>query len=271
MAMSQQQRESTLPDDLELSERALGGVPALEIVVSGTDTDSALLYFHGGVFALSSPRAGAGLAGVLERLARARVFSVDYRLAPEHPYPAAIDDALAAYRGLLGTGLAPARIAIVGESAGGALALATLIGARDARLSQPSAAALFSPWVDLTLSGASMHTKAAVDLTLTPDGLRRRVSDYAGAADSSASSLSPLFADLSGIAPLLIQSGSHEVLLDDAARLATAAAGADVAVQLEVTPGAPHVFQAFAGLLDEDETALAHAAAFLRAHFEPVG
>jgi monoterpene epsilon-lactone hydrolase len=114
-----------------------------------------------------------------------------------------------------------------------------------------------------------MQTKAAVDLTLTPDGLRRRVSDYAGAADSSA--LSPLFADLRGIAPLLIQSGSHEVLLDDAARLATAAAAADVAVQLEVTPGAPHVFQAFAGLLDEGETALAHAAAFLRAHFDPVG
>jgi acetyl esterase/lipase len=147
--------------------------------------------------------------------------------------------------------------------------LAALVAARDAGLSQPSAAALFSPWVDLTLSGASMEAKAAVDLTLTPDGLRRRVGDYAGAADPSTGALSPLFADLRGIAPLLIQAGSHEVLLDDATRLSATAAAADVAVQLEVTPGVPHVFQAFAGLLDEGEVAVARAGAFLRAHFEP--
>jgi monoterpene epsilon-lactone hydrolase len=156
------------------------------------------------------------------------VIAVEYRLAPENPYPEANDDALGAYQGLLESGVPPARIALVGESAGGALA--PLVAARDVGLSQPSAAVLFSPGVDLTLSGASMKTKAAVDLTLAPDGLRRRVGDYAGAADPSSAAHSPLFADPGGVAPLLIQVGSNEVLLDDATRLAATAAAAVVAV-----------------------------------------
>jgi acetyl esterase/lipase len=149
------------------------------------------------------------------------------------------------------------------------MALAALVAACGAGFSQPSAAVLFSPWVDLALSGASMKATADVDVTLTRDGLRRRVSDYAGAADPSTGGLSPLFADLRGIAPLLIQAGSHEVLLDDATRLATIAAAADVAVQLDVTSGVPHVLQAVAGLLEEGDAALARAGAFVRAHFEP--
>ncbi|MGA2008998.1 MAG: alpha/beta hydrolase fold domain-containing protein [Solirubrobacteraceae bacterium] len=262
-------RQQPLPEDIRLKDETLGGAPVVKIVAPGAVADRRILYFHGGVFAFGSARSGAGLAGLLARQARATALSVDDRLAPEHPYPAAIDDSLAAYQGLLETGVPPAQVAFVGESAGGGLALAALVAARLGGLAQPAAAVLFSPWVDLTLSGASMATKAAVDVTLTPDGLRRRVGDYVGVADPATSTLSPLFADLRGIAPLLIQAGSYEVLLDDATRLAGAAAAADVAVQLDVTPGVPHVFQAFAALLDEGGAALSRAGAFLKAHFEP--
>jgi acetyl esterase/lipase len=194
------------------------------------------------------------------------VVSVDYPLAPEQPYPAAPDDALAAYRGLLESGVAPGGIALFGESAGGALALGTLVAARDAGLPQPAAAVLYSPWVDLTISGASMQSKAGLDLALARDGLQLKVADYAGAADAASPAMSPLFADLSGIAPLLIQVGSYEVLLDDATRLAAAAAAADVDVQLDVTSGVQHVFQAYSGLLDESDAAVARTTAFLQAH-----
>ena len=148
------------------------------------------------------------------------------------------------------------------------MALGALVAGRDAGLAQPAAAVLYSPWVDLTLSGASMETKAAVDFALARDRLVRNVSDYAGGADPAASALSPMFADLRGIAALLIQCGSNEVLLDDATRLAAAAATADVAVQLDVTPGVPHVFQASAPELDEANAALARTGAFLQAHLQ---
>jgi monoterpene epsilon-lactone hydrolase len=166
-----------LPSDVSLTEMPLGGVPAVEISLPGTATDAALLYFHGGVFALGSARASAGLASLLARRAGVKVLSVDYRLAPEHPYPAATDDALASYRGLLETGIRPERIAFFGESAGGALALGTLVAARDFGLTQPAAAVLYSPWLDMTLAGASMETKAAVDVVLAPDRLQRNVAD----------------------------------------------------------------------------------------------
>jgi monoterpene epsilon-lactone hydrolase len=260
--------QTPLPPDVSLTEMTLGGVPVLEISVPEAIADAAVLYFHGGVFALGSARASAGLASLLARQARAKVLSVDYRLAPEHPYPAAADDALASYRGLLETGISPERIGLFGESAGGGLALGALVASRDAGLAQPAAAVLYSPWVDLTLTGTSMETKAAVDFALAPDRLLRNVSDYAAGADPAAAGLSPLFADLRGIAPLLIQCGSNEVLLDDATRLAAAAAAADVAVQLEVTPGVPHVFQASAPELDQANAALARTGTFLQAHLQ---
>jgi epsilon-lactone hydrolase len=263
--------QTPLPADVSLTETTLGGVPALEISLPEATPDATLLYFHGGVFALGSARASAGLACLLGRQARAKVLSVDYRLAPEHPYPAALDDALASYRGLLDMGTRPERTALFGESAGGALALGTLVAARDLGVAQPAAAVLYSPWLDMTLAGASMETKAAVDVVLAPDRLRGNVADYAGDADSASDALSPLFADLHRIAPLLIQCGSNEVLLDDATRLAVAAAAADVAVQLDVTPGVGHVFQASAPELHEAEAALARTGAFLRAHLQRAG
>ncbi len=256
--------QTPAPADVSITEVELGGILALEVAAPEAAADAALLFFHGGVFAMGSPRSSANLAGRLSRQARAKVFSVEYRLAPENPYPAAPDDALRSYRGLLEKGIGQERIALFGESAGGALALTTLIAAREEGLPQPAAGVLYSPWVDLTLSGASMDTKASVDYLLAPDALQGAAYGYAGSGDPSGASLSPLFADLRGIAPLHIQCGSYEVLLDDATRLAAAAAAADVAVQLDVSPEMPHVFQASAPELPEANAALERTGAFLR-------
>ena len=169
---------------------------------------------------------------------------MDYRLAPEHPYPAAVDDALAAYHALLLTGADPARIALAGESAGGGLAIATMINARAHGMPRPAAAYVMSPYADLTLTGTTMDTKRAADPLLNRDNLAPRIPDYTAGHDPAAALISPVFADLTALPPLIIQAGTHEVLLDDAIRLARQAATADVAVTLDITPGVPHVFQA---------------------------
>jgi monoterpene epsilon-lactone hydrolase len=252
--------------DVTATPGTLGGIPVVTVDVAGTDTSSVILYLHGGAYAIGSAAESVGLASDLSRRAGTRLVSVDYRLAPEHPYPAGLEDAVAAYRGLLDGGLSPSRIAIAGESAGGGLVAATLVALKQAGLAQPTAAVLMSPWADLTLSGDSMTAKAAVDPALTPAGLRRRVADYVGGGDPAGELVSPLFADLTGLPPLLLQAGSHEILLDDATRLATRAAAADVAVRLEVTPDVPHVFQGFAAMLDEAAAALTSAGDFVRAH-----
>ena len=176
---------------------------------------------------------------------RATVISVDYRLAPEHPYPAAVDDALAAYDALLRNGTAPSDIAFAGESAGGGLAVATLVNARDHGLPLPAAAFVMSPYADLTLAGTTMETKREADPLLSRENLQSRVTDYTAGQDAALGLISPIFADLSGLPPLIIQAGTHEVLLDDAVRLARQAATADVEVTLDITPRVPHVFQAY--------------------------
>jgi monoterpene epsilon-lactone hydrolase len=157
-------------------------------------------------------------------------------------------------------------LTIAGESAGAGIAAATLVALKHVGLAQPSAAVLMSPWADLTLSGDSVSGKAPLDPVLTPEGLARRAADYLAEGDPAGELVSPIFADLTGLPPLLIQAGSHEILLDDATRLAAHAAAADVAVTLEVTPGVPHVFQGFAAILDQGEAALTSAGEFLRAH-----
>jgi acetyl esterase/lipase len=202
----------------------------------------------------------------LVRRTGAKAITLDYRLAPEHPYPAAVEDARAAYEGLLAQGIAPGQIALAGESAGGGLVVATLLALREAGVPLPSCGFLMSPYADLTLSGETLAEKQALDLVLTPDGLRARVPDYVGGADAADPHISPIFGDLSGLPPLLIQAGSHEILLSDALRLAGRAALSDVPVILEVTPGVPHVFQGFAGLLDEAGAALDRASDFLKTH-----
>jgi acetyl esterase/lipase len=255
-----------LPADLTVAAGTLGGVPTAEITVDGVEPRHVVLYFHGGVYALGDAFAAAELASQVGRRTSAKVISVDYRLAPEHPYPAAVDDALAAYRALLDSGTRPADIIFAGESAGGGLAIATMLNARDHRLPQPAAAFVMSPYVDLTLSGATMHTKHDVDPLLNEENLQPRVTDYTAGLDAATALISPVFADLSGLPPLVIQAGSHEVLLDDAVRLAGQAAVADVEVTLDITPGVPHVFQAYHPILDEAAAALDRAGQLLTAH-----
>jgi epsilon-lactone hydrolase len=255
-----------LPADVSVTAAALGDVPTAEITIGGTGPGHVVLYFHGGVYVLGDAFQAAGLASQVGRRAGARVISVDYRLAPEHPYPAAVDDALAAYEALLGNGTAPSDIAFAGESAGGGLAVATLVNARDHGLPMPAAAFVMSPYADLTLTGATMDTKGGVDVLMSRDNLQARVSDYTSGQDPALGLISPVFADLSGLPPLIIQAGSHEVLLDDAVRLARQAAIADVEVTLDITPGVPHVFQSFSPILDEGAAALDRAGQFLSAH-----
>jgi len=255
-----------LPAGVTVTPAALGGVPTAEITVDGTEPRHVILYFHGGVYVLGDAVQPAGLAAQIARRASATVISVDYRLAPEHPYPAAVDDALAAYHALLLTGADPARIALAGESAGGGLAIATMINARDHGMPRPAAAYVMSPYADLTLTGTTMDTKRAADPLLNRDNLAPRIPDYTAGHNPAAALISPVFADLTALPPLIIQAGTHEVLLDDAVRLARQAATADVAVTLDITPGVPHVFQAYYPILDEAAAALDRAGQLLSAH-----
>ena len=248
-----------LPGNVTVTAATLGGVPTAEITVDGVEPRNTVLYFHGGVYVLGDAFLAAELASQIGRRTRAKVISVDYRLAPEHPYPAAVDDALAAYAALLDNGTAPSDIAFAGESAGGGLAIALLVSARDHGLPLPAAAYVMSPYVDLTLAGATMETKRAADPLLSPEALRDRVGDYTAGQDAALGLISPVFANLSGLPPLIMQAGTHEVLLDDAIRLAWQAAIADVEVTLDITPGVPHVFQAYHAILDEAAAALDRA------------
>jgi epsilon-lactone hydrolase len=256
-----------VPDDVQRVDVDLGGVGAVQVWIDGASSSNVILYFHGGVYVIGSAAASVPLVADLSRRTNAKVVTVDYRLAPENPYPAAIEDARSAYEGLLSQGVEASNIALAGESAGGGLAVALLLAIRDADLPMPSSAFLMSPYADLTLSGSTIHDKEDVDPLFTAEVLRMRVDAYVAGADPSDPLISPVFADLRGLPPLLIQGGSHEILLSDATRLAAKAAEDDVAIELEVTPGVPHVFQGYAAFLEEGDAALNRAAAFLNAHF----
>ncbi len=241
----------------------LGGRPALQVSpAAGAKRGRRMLYFHGGGYVVGDPRLYISMARRLAALTGAIVHLPAYRLAPEHRLPAAVEDALAAYRELLGGGALPQQIVLAGDSAGGGLALASALAARSAGLPQPAAILLFSPWVDLTLSGASITGLAAADLVLTVDAARGFVADYLGDQDPRQPLASPLFANLVGLPPLLIQVAGTEILLDDSRRLANAAKEAGVRVELEIWTGLWHVWQAVPVLLPEADRALAAAASF---------
>ncbi len=252
------------PPDVTARELTIGGVGALELAVAGNATDPVVLYFHGGGYVVGSARTGAHLAAELGRRTGGRAISVDYRLAPEHPYPAAAEDGVAVYAGLLAAGTDPRRVVVAGDSAGGGLAIAALLAARERNLPQPAAVAVFSPWADITRSGTSMRTKEEADPLFDYDTIGWYADRYLPDGDRSVPLASPVFATLTGLPPLLIQAGSHEVLIDDAVRLAANAARDDVDVALQVTGGVPHVFQLHFGALDEADEALGEAARFFR-------
>jgi acetyl esterase/lipase len=226
-----------------------------------------LLYFHGGAYHIGSPATIRHLVGLLSAATKARALSVDYRLAPEHPFPAAVEDAMAAYRWLLASGIDPALIAVAGDSSGAGLALGTLVALRDAGEPMPAAAVLLSPVTDLALTGESLHTRAAADVMLKPEGILEAAGLYLAGADPRHPHASPLYADLRDLPPLLIHVGDAEMLLDDSTRLAAKATDAAVEVSLEIWDEMPHVFQAFAGLLPEADRAIDHIGSWLNQRY----
>lgn len=256
--------------DVQTTSGELGGVPVIFIEIADTEPQGVILHIHGGGFALGSATSSVGFASDLARKAGMSAIAVDYRLAPEHPYPAALHDVTAAYQALLQRESASARIVLSGESSGGNLALELLIAVKQHGLAMPAAAALFSPITDLTVGGDSYTTKADVDPNITAAAIQTRANDYLNGTgtDPADPLVSPIFADLTGLPPLLVQAGSHEVLLDDATRLAARAAANDVAVILDITPDVAHGFQAFSAVLDEGDQALTRAGTFLHAHVQ---
>jgi acetyl esterase/lipase len=228
-------------------------------------TDTVVLYFHGGGYAIGSPRSHRHLAAAIARASGTRALLLDYRLAPEDPFPAALDDGIAAYQWLLGRGIAPGRIVLGGDSAGGGLTVATLLALRDRGLPRPAGGVCISPWVDLTCSGASYATKAASDPIVTRDGVEAMAQAYVSGGDRKAALVSPLFADLRNLPPLLVHVGSEEVLLDDAVGLGARARAAGVDVKVEEWPEMVHVWHWFLPILDEAEKAIAGIGDFVRA------
>jgi acetyl esterase/lipase len=231
----------------------------------GAADDAALFYLHGGAYVAGSAQGYRGLAAELGRAAGVRLFSADYRLAPEHPFPAAVDDGVAAYRALLDRGFDPSRLVVAGDSAGGGLTLAVLVALRDGGAPLPAAALLISPWADLGCDSESIAAKAVEDPALTAESLRASAARYLAGTDPRHPLASPCFADLTGLPPLLIQVGSAEILLDDAVRVARAAGAAGVDVRLEIWPQMIHVWHAFGFMLSAGRRAIAEAGTFLSA------
>jgi len=223
-----------------------------------------VLYLHGGGYVIGSPRSHRHLAAAIAGAAEASALLLDYRLAPEHPFPAAVEDATAAYRWLLDQAIAPERIVIAGDSAGGGLTVATLLALREARVPLPAGGVCISPWVDLTCSGGSYGTKADADPIVRRSGVEEMARAYLGATPPRTPLASPLFADLRGLPPLLIHVGSDEVLLDDAVQLAARAKAGGVDATLEIYDRMIHVWHWFLPMLEEAETAVAAIGRFVR-------
>jgi acetyl esterase/lipase len=254
------------PEGIDFERSTLAGVPAIWSRSQGASEGRVLLYLHGGGYVIGDAWAYRSLWSGLASRAGVLGVGLDYRLAPEHPFPAAVEDAVAAYGAILDSGRPPGSIVLAGDSAGGGLAVATLLEARRRGLPMPAAALLISPWADLSHSGASIAEKADEDPSLTLAGLANCARQYLDGRPASEPLASPVNADLTGLPPLLIQVGSVEILLDDAVRLARKSGAQGVDVRLEIWPGMPHVWHAFAFMLDEGAEAADQAAAFLRSH-----
>jgi acetyl esterase/lipase len=253
-----------LPGTVALETIEAGGVPAERLSGSAAAPGRTILYLHGGGYVIGSPRSHRHLTATLVDAAGATLIVPDYRLAPEHPYPAALDDALAAYESLLENGQDPDLLVVAGDSAGGGLTLATLIAARDKGLDLPAAAALISPWVDLAATGASLETARERDPIVQKDGLLDWAGLYLAGRDAATPLASPLYADLAGLPPLLIQVGTEEVLLDDAIRLDERARAQGVATSLEIWDDMIHVWHFFHPQLEEGRQAIGKLGQFVR-------
>ena len=254
-----------VPVDVLVDPVDANGVPAEWTTTPAADPMRVILFLHGGGYISGSISSHRHMIAQAGREAGARTLALGYRLAPEHPFPAALEDALSGYRYLLSQGFAPQHIVIAGESAGGGLAVATLVTLRDAGTPLPAATWCSSPWVDLEMSGSTMSTKATVDPLIQKNYLAELATLYLNGVDSRTLLASPIYADLRGLPPMLIQVGSAETLLDDAVRLAGKAAVADVRTTLQVWPDMIHAWHLFYPQLAEGRSALAEVGAFIRA------
>jgi acetyl esterase/lipase len=254
-------------DDVQLTTVDVNGIPGEYSIVSGSDASRVLMFFHGGGYCSGSIQSHRRWVTEAGRAAKMRTLAVAYRLAPEHPFPAAYDDALTAWRFLRNQGIDAAKIAIGGDSAGAGLTLGLIGRLRDANEQLPACAWLISPWSDLTMSGSTLASKAAADPLIHKEYLNELADAYLPAGmDRKDPRVSPLFADLRNFPPMLIQVGSEETLLDDATRLAAQAGAADVAVTLEIWPQMIHAWPLWNAHVEDGRRAIANAGAFIRAH-----
>ncbi len=254
-----------LAPDVIVESVSANGVKAEWTSTPEADRAEAILYLHGGGYVIGSLDSHRHVAAEAGRSARARTLALDYRLAPEHPFPAAVEDAVAGYRFLLADGVQPGGITIAGDSAGGGLVVAAMLAIRDAGLPQPACGWAVSPWVDMEALGDSMTSKAATDPTVQKAGILDMAKLYLHGADPRSPLAAPIYGDLRGLAPLLIQVGAAETLLDDAVRLAQIAGAADVAVDLQIWPEMIHVWHLYHPDLAAGRRAIAAGGEFARA------
>jgi acetyl esterase/lipase len=255
-----------LANDIHCVQLKAGGLSAEWVVAPGAANERVILYLHGGGYAIGSINTHRELVSRISRAAQARALLIDYRLAPEHPHPAAVEDAVAAYRWLLAEGFDPSRIVIAGDSAGGGLTVAAAVALKNAGVPPPAALVCLSPWVDLELIGDSWTTKAEADPIVERDGIIDMANAYLGGKDPRTPLAAPLYADLSGLPPVLIQVGQSEVLLDDAVRLADRGKAAGMEVTLEPWEDMIHVWHLFASMLPEGQEAIDRIGRFVIEH-----
>jgi acetyl esterase/lipase len=253
-------------EDVTCTPVTAGGVPAEWIVAPGAADDRVILYLHGGGYVMGSINTHRAMIARISRAATAKALALDYRLAPEHPFPAAVEDATAAYRWLLEQGYKPNKIVVSGDSAGGGLTLATLLAIRDAKLPLPAAAVPISAWSDMEGTGASVKTRASRDPMVGAVGLADMGKKYVGNGDPKNPLASPLHGDYHGIPPLLLQVGDAEILLDDSTRVAEKAKAAGVKVDLEVWPDMVHVWHVYAKILPEGQQAIDRIGQYVLEH-----
>lgn len=255
-----------VPESIAVTATSIEGVPVEWISAADAEQDKVLVYFHGGGYVFGGLDSHRDIAWRLGQASGIRVLNVDYRLAPEHPFPAALDDATRCYRWLLDEGISPERIAVGGDSAGGGLAVALLLNLRNLGLPMPAGCILISPWTDLSVSGDSVSANAAIDPMLSGEVLDRMAAYYLGDRDRKAPLASPLFGELSGLPPMLVQVGTHEVLQSDAQRLVDKVNAAGGKAVIEIWPKMFHVFQVFAARVPEGKDAIAKLGSFVARH-----
>jgi monoterpene epsilon-lactone hydrolase len=259
---------SQLPvaQDVSFESLQVNDIPAEWVIPRGAAENSSILYLHGGGYTIGSIKTHRSMVSYLSKAAGMRALLIEYRLAPEHPFPAAVEDSVAAYRWLLKAGFDPAKIAIAGDSAGGGLTVATMVKLRDEGEPLPAVAVCLSPWVDMEGIGESMNTRAEVDPIVEREPLLEMAEAYLGGADPRTPLAAPLYADLKGLPPMLIQVGTAEILLDDSTRLAEQAKKAGVDVTLEPWEDMIHIWQFFASMVPEGRDAVDRIASFIHKH-----